>query len=103
MVVHRQRVEAELRGSLRVRNEMVQRVGMAAEVHQREMSSELHGVRPSPPRLRGFAIKVDFLALGAAFGTQNRILDLDAPTAPDELTQRTQLASDCAQPASVST
>ena len=48
VVVHRQGDEAELRSSLRVRDEMIERVRMTPEVHQREMGPELHLVPHNP-------------------------------------------------------
>jgi hypothetical protein len=42
VVVHRQGSEAELRNRLRVGDEVIESVRMTTEVHQREMSPELH-------------------------------------------------------------
>ena len=42
MIVDRQRTEAQIHSGFRERDEMIERVGMAPEVHQRKMGSELH-------------------------------------------------------------
>ena len=46
MVVHRHRGEAEAFDSLGVSDEVIEGVGVAPEIHQRQVGSELHPVLP---------------------------------------------------------